>query len=85
MSSSFLSFCSILVDECDRLWVVDSGLSDLLGQPEKFQNPSVFIIDLKTSKLIRRFEIPENQKKADSFFVNVVSLFTHKNLYTAVI
>lgn len=68
---NIISAFGIQVDECDRLWIVDSGLSDLLGQTKKFQNPSVFIFDLTTSKLIRRFEIPENQKKADSFFVNV--------------
>lgn len=63
----------IPVDECDRLWIVDSGLSDLFGQTKKFQDPLVYIFDLKTSKLIRRFVIPEKQKKADSFFVNIVS------------
>lgn len=61
------------VDECDRLWVVDSGMTDLLGQPTKMQSPSVLVFDLHTNELVRRFEIPTSQIKADSFFVNIVS------------
>jgi hypothetical protein len=62
------------VDECDRLWIVDCGVTDLLGAPKKFRNPSVLVFDLNNNgELIRHFEIPENQIKADSFFVNVVS------------
>lgn len=60
-------------DECDRLWVVDSGMVDLLGKPKKVQSPAVFIFNLNTNQLIRRFEIPEKQIKSESFFVNVVS------------
>jgi hypothetical protein len=60
-------------DECDRLWVVDSGMTDLLGKPTKIQSPSVFIFNLNTNQLIRHFEIPANQMKPESFFVNVVS------------
>lgn len=68
---NIISAFGIRADECDRLWVVDSGLSDLLGKTEKFESPSIFIFDLTTSKLIRRFEIPEKQIKPETFFVNV--------------
>jgi hypothetical protein len=61
------------VDECDRLWVVDSGMTDLLGKPAAVQSPSVFIFDLNTNKVVRRFEIPKAQSKSGSFFVNIVS------------
>jgi hypothetical protein len=71
-----LSISLSAVDECDRLWIVDCGLTDLLGATKKFRNPSVLVFDLNNNgALIRRFEIPENQIKADSFFVNVVSDF----------
>lgn len=63
-----------IADECDRLWVVDSGVTDILGKPEQIQSPSILIFNLKTNQLIRRFEIPSNQIKSDSFFVNIVSL-----------
>lgn len=62
------------VDECDRLWVVDSGMTDLLGSPQVIQSPAVLVFDLNTNKLLKRFEIPKNQIKAGSFFVNVVRI-----------
>ncbi|KAG5680008.1 hypothetical protein PVAND_009541 [Polypedilum vanderplanki] len=70
--NSIISAFGIRVDECDRLWIVDCGLTNLLGTPKKFRNPSLLVFDLNNDgTLIRRFEIPENQIKADSFFVNV--------------
>jgi hypothetical protein len=61
------------------LWVVDSGLTDLLGTPKKLQSPTVFVFDLNTNQLIRRFVIPTSQTKSDSFFVNIVSLKCDKS------
>jgi hypothetical protein len=49
-------------------------VTNLLGEVKKFQNPSLFIYNLNTNELIRRFEVPQTQIKSDSFFVNVVSL-----------
>lgn len=71
---STFSFHVTLVDECDRLWVVDSGVTDILGMPAKVKSPSVLVFDLKNDVLIRQFEIPEEQIKPDSFFVNIVSM-----------
>lgn len=48
-------------------------MTDLLGKPAKLQSPSVLVFDLKHDVLIRQFEIPEEQIKPDSFFVNIVS------------
>ena len=67
-----LSVFGLKVDECDRLWMTDSGLVDVLGSPRKYAPTSVVIYDLKTNKLIRRFIIPESQVKDDSFFPNIV-------------
>jgi hypothetical protein len=64
---------SFIVDECDRLWAVDSGVTDLLGQTKKYQSPSILVFDLNNSKLLRQFEIPAEQIKSESFFVNIVS------------
>ncbi|XP_037025027.1 L-dopachrome tautomerase yellow-f-like [Bradysia coprophila] len=49
------------VDVCDRLWFVDTGtLQGHEGNYNKLiQRPSLWVIDLKTDKRIRRFEIPE--------------------------
>ncbi|XP_037033386.1 L-dopachrome tautomerase yellow-f-like [Bradysia coprophila] len=47
------------VDDCGRLWFVDTGHIQETGQPMKqIQQPSVWVIDLNTDKVVRRFEIP---------------------------
>lgn len=56
------------------MWLVDSGMTDLLGKPAKIQSPSVFVFNLNDNKLIKRFEIPKSQMKENSFFVNIVSI-----------
>lgn len=48
-------------------------MTDLLGQPTKLQSPSILVFNLNTNELIKRFEIPKDQIKPNSFFVNIVS------------
>ncbi|XP_062558540.1 L-dopachrome tautomerase yellow-f2-like [Armigeres subalbatus] len=47
------------VDVCDRLWFVDTGYLEYPTNPRQVQRPSVWVIDLNTDSVIRRFEIPE--------------------------
>lgn len=72
-NETIISTFRIRVDECDRLWVMDSGLADILGSPKQWAPNSIAIFDLNTDKLIKRFVIPEDQVKEDSFFANIVS------------
>lgn len=71
-NSTIISTFRIRVDECDRLWVMDTGLADILGNPKQIAPPALVVFDLKTDKLIRRFVIPEDSIKADTFFANVI-------------
>lgn len=52
---------------------MDSGLADILGSPKQWAPNSIAIFDLNTDKLIRRFVIPADQIKEDSFIANIVS------------
>lgn len=52
---------------------MDSGLADILGSPKQWAPNSIAIFDLNTDKLIKRFVIPADQVKDDSFFANIVS------------
>lgn len=72
-NATIISTFRIRVDECDRLWVIDSGLADILGSPKQHAPPALVIFDLKTDKLIRRYSFPKSDSKAGSFFANVVS------------
>lgn len=71
-NSSIISTFRIRCDECDRLWVMDTGLADILGNPKQIAPPALVIFDLKTNQLIRRFTIPGSHIKDDTFFANVV-------------
>lgn len=71
-NNTIISTFRIRVDECDRLWVIDTGLADILGSPKQITPPSLVIFDLNTDELIRRFAIPEDAIKEDSFFANII-------------
>ncbi len=66
-------------DECDRLWVLDTGLADILGNPKQIIPNSIAVFDLNTDQLIRRFVIPEGFVKEDSFFANIVRSLRYQN------
>jgi Major royal jelly protein len=78
-NATIISTFRIRIDECDRLWVMDSGLADILGSPKQWAPNSVAVFDLNTDKLIRRFVIPEDQVKEDSFFANIVRIVLKEN------
>ncbi|XP_004533855.1 protein yellow [Ceratitis capitata] len=71
-NATIISTFRIQVDACDRLWVLDTGLADILGNPKQITPNSIVIFDLKKDKLVRRFNIPKDQTKDDSFFANIV-------------
>lgn len=71
-NETIISTFRIRVDECDRLWVMDTGLADILGNPMQISPPALVIFDLKTDKLIRRYTFPDTHVKEDTFFANVV-------------
>lgn len=77
-NSTIISTFRIQVDVCDRLWVLDTGLADILGDPHQVTGNAIVVFDLKTDKLIRRFTIPKNQVKEDTFFANIVSNFQNQ-------
>lgn len=73
--STIVSTYRVHVDECDRLWAVDNGVDDSFDNPTSIVPPAIVIFDLNRHQLIRRFIIPQNQQKNDTFFPNIVSSF----------
>lgn len=71
-NSTIISTSSIRVDECDRLWVLDFGATDLLETPKYWAPITIAVFDLKTDNLIRRFTIPPKDVKHGSFMANIV-------------
>ncbi|KAK0168153.1 hypothetical protein PV327_001981 [Microctonus hyperodae] len=60
------------VDQCDRLWIIDSGTVNLTSDPQQSCPPAIFIFDLRSDRLIKRYQIPEYQVKQDSLWSNIV-------------
>lgn len=58
--SSIVSTFRIKADECDRLWVVDTGYTDILNDKQVYPY-SLVIFDLINDKLMRRYYFPEDQ------------------------
>lgn len=48
------------MDECDRLWFVDTGVMEFPNNRIVVKRPSVWVINLNDDSLVRRFEIPLN-------------------------
>ena len=75
-NSSIISTFRIRVDECDRLWVMDTGITNILksfGNRKKVAPPALIIFDLNTDKLIRRYTLKPSDNTCNSYYANVVS------------
>ncbi|XP_029044693.2 protein yellow isoform X1 [Osmia bicornis bicornis] len=66
-----ISTFRIRADRCERLWVLDTGFTDILDSPEQQSPPALLVYDLTTDRLLRKFVIPEDQRTPDSLFANI--------------
>lgn len=62
----------MVADECGRLWVLDSGSVDAVGEFRVVCPPQIFIFNLQTDELVWKYTIPKEQAKSDSLFTNIV-------------
>ncbi|XP_076684761.1 yellow-h isoform X2 [Andrena cerasifolii] len=69
---SLTSVFRVQVDECERLWVLDSGKVEVSKGGKPACPPAIFIFDLKTDTLIKKYIIPDDQVKEDSLYTNIV-------------
>ncbi|CAG9832945.1 unnamed protein product [Diabrotica balteata] len=63
---NFVSVYRVAVDPCDRLWFVDTGLVEVLGNVSRVRPTTLVIMDLTTDKIIRSFRIPDDQIRPTS-------------------
>lgn len=63
------SVLRIAIDECRRLWVLDTGK---IGEIQKCP-PQLLTFDLSTNLLIKRYRFPREQYSAASLFITPVS------------
>lgn len=72
-----ISTFRIRADECNRLWVMDTGVDDIVGDYKQYYKPAIVIFDLTTDRVIKRYELQETDSKESSFFANIVSLILY--------
>ncbi|KYQ52168.1 Protein yellow [Trachymyrmex zeteki] len=68
---SLTSVFRVQVDECNRLWVLDSGKTELATRSEQVCPPTIYIFDLLTDTLIRKYILPNEHVKQDSLYINI--------------
>lgn len=62
------------VDECGRLWVLDSGVVNILTKDVKrICQPQLLVFNLKNNKLLLRYRIPDSVLQKHSILVTVVA------------
>lgn len=61
------------VDICDRLWMLDTGLVNILVKPDMVYMPKIVVYDLKNDQLLLEFTIPQDVVKQTTFFANIIS------------
>lgn len=61
----------IRADRCGRLWVLDTGVSELLGETKVLTPTSLLVYDLHNDNLLRRFKFPADHIKEGSFYANI--------------
>ncbi|CAH2048258.1 unnamed protein product, partial [Iphiclides podalirius] len=69
--SEIVSPFRVRADRCGRLWVLDSGKTDSLGNGTVKYPPALLIYDLKTDRLLRTYVLPKEQVKEDSGFATI--------------
>lgn len=67
------------VDRCNRLWVLDTGATNLANGVVQTCPVKLDVFDLKTDMLVRRYNIPKNQTSTDSLFTNIVVEIINNN------
>ncbi|XP_035775758.1 protein yellow-like [Anopheles albimanus] len=61
----------IRADRCGRLWVLDTGVDELLGNTTVIAPTSLLVYDLHTDNLLRRYQFPSDHLKENSFYANI--------------
>lgn len=59
-SNKIISVYRTRIDECNRLWFIDTGLLEYPNNATQVQPPSIWVIDPNNGNVIRRFEFPGN-------------------------
>ncbi|KAH8335631.1 hypothetical protein KR074_007384 [Drosophila pseudoananassae] len=60
------------LDSCNRLWLLDAGISRSLEDFEVTCPPKILVVDLATDRVVRRIDFPPEVLRGESLFTNMV-------------
>ncbi|XP_017031202.1 L-dopachrome tautomerase yellow-f2-like [Drosophila kikkawai] len=59
-AENLVSVYRTTVDACQRLWFIDTGMLEYPNNRQQIRRPSIWIVDLATDRVVKRFDIPES-------------------------
>ncbi|KYM75455.1 Protein yellow [Atta colombica] len=62
----------VRIDACDRMWGLDTGVNDILGDSEVVRPMTLVVIDLKMNMILRKYTLKDTDIKPDSFIADLV-------------
>ncbi|KAL7728009.1 hypothetical protein ACLKA6_018933 [Drosophila palustris] len=60
------------IDSCNRLWLLDAGVSRSLEDYEITCPPKILVVDLNTDRVVRRIDFPREVLRGETLFTNMV-------------
>ncbi|PNF20871.1 hypothetical protein B7P43_G11191 [Cryptotermes secundus] len=67
-----ISVFRVRVDACDRLWMLDTGMNDVVGEAQQLQDPRILVYDLHSDFLIHSYTLKSSHIEEGSFFSNII-------------
>lgn len=77
------SVYNIRADTCNRLWVLDTGISDEITSRKVETPPTIFVFNLNDHTLLRRYSVPETDYDESSKFRSIIVDVTSGNCENA--
>lgn len=60
------------IDSCNRLWLLDAGVSRSLEDYQITCPPKILVVDLNTDRVVRRIDFPPEVLRGETLFTNMV-------------
>ncbi|XP_067627659.1 major royal jelly protein 1-like [Eurosta solidaginis] len=60
------------IDSCNRLWVLDAGVSRTFEDSEQTCQPKILVFDLNTDQVVKRIDLPKDVLRNQSILVNLI-------------
>lgn len=70
--SKLISVYRTSIDECERIWLIDSGIVNATVKLNQICPPKIVAFDLRTDEMVVSFPLPPDQVKEDSLHSNIL-------------